>query len=100
MSVIVILRSEGDPAKIEQAAKANPERMQKILDHAREHGVIHHRFLGGDGEVIVLDEWESEEGFQAFFGHDKDIPVLMQEAGIATRPEISFYHPLDTRDEI
>ncbi len=48
----------------------------------------------------MLDEWVSEEGFQAFFGHDEDIPVLMQEVGVATRPEISFYRPLDTGDEI
>ena len=48
---------------------------------------------------MVIDEWESQEGFQAFFEHDEDIPKLMQEAGVTSEPEISFYKPLDTGDE-
>ena len=100
LSVIMVMKAKADPAKVEEVAQGNPERMTSIIEHAKEHGVIHHRFLGGDGEIVVIDEWESEEGFQAFFGHDEQVAELMQEAGVASEPEITFYRPLDTGDEI
>ncbi len=99
MSVLMILKASGDPAKMEEWANANSELMQKILGHAREHGVIHHRFYGGDGEIVVVDEWESEDGFREFFDHEEDIPKMMQTIG-AGEPQISFYRPLNTNDEI
>jgi hypothetical protein len=34
-----------------------------------------------------------------FFDHEEDIPKLMQAIG-AGEPQISFYRPLDTNDEI
>ena len=100
MSTIVILRMKGDPEELEQIAREDPGRMPKILDHAKQHGVIHHRFFGAGDEIIVVDEWESQEGFEKFFEHDEDIPPLMQDAGVTSEPEISFYRPLETGDEI
>ena len=98
MSVLMILKSSGDPAKVEEWAQSNSEVMVKIVGHAREHGMIHHRFFGGDSEIVVVDEWESEDGFREFFEHDEDIPTMMQTAG-AGEPQISFYRPLNTGDE-
>jgi heme-degrading monooxygenase HmoA len=100
MSVMMLMKVKADPAKLEEVSKANPERMTSILEHAKEHGAIHHRFFGGDGEVVVIDEWETQEGFQAFFGHDEQVAQLMQDAGVTSEPEISFYSPLDTGDEL
>ena len=99
MSVMMLMKVKADPAKLEEVSRANPEMLQTIIEHSKTHGAIHHRFVGGDGEVVVIDEWESQEGFQAFFEHDEDIPKLMQEAGVTSEPEISFYKPLDTGDE-
>jgi hypothetical protein len=99
MSVFMTLHVKGDPAAIEARAQADPAGMQAILDIAKRHGLIHHRFYGRDGEILVVDEWESEEGFRAFFGEAADrIGPMMAAAGVTTEPEPSFWRELDTND--
>jgi len=29
--------------------------------------MLHHRFVSGDGELMVIDEWETAKQFQSFF---------------------------------
>jgi hypothetical protein len=100
MSVFMTIRVPGDPRRFEEVAQANPERMERIIDAARANGLIHHRFFGRDGEILVLDEWESEEGFHAFFSTVADIPELMAEAGVDAQPEPVFWRALQTNDEV
>jgi len=87
MSIIMTLRAKGDPSKMEQAAASDPDRMRSILDQAKEHGVIAHRFYGSeDGQIMVVDEWPDAQSFQSFFEQEQSrIQPLMQEAGRATR---------------
>jgi heme-degrading monooxygenase HmoA len=99
VSVYMSLRFEADAEKLEQVAGQNREMMQSIAERARDQGCIHHRFAAHDGEVVVMDEWESPEAFQRFFEGDEDIPKLMQAVGVTSRPEPVFYRPLDTGDE-
>jgi quinol monooxygenase YgiN len=100
MSVIVTLRANGDPAKLEEHAKANPDAMQGILERAKEHGVIAHRFYGADDRIMVIDEWPDPESFQAFFEQSRsEIQPMMDDAGVTEQPEVTFWHKLDTRDD-
>ena len=98
MSVIMMLRVAGDPAELEAFAQENEEMIQRIAADGKSKGAIHHRFLGGDGEIVALDEWPSEEAFQAFFDGQEEIPNVMQ-AVAKGEPEVTFLQPLDTRDE-
>ncbi len=50
MSVIVTLRFTGDAAKLEEFAAANDGHMQGIIEAAKGHGLIAHRFYGSDDE--------------------------------------------------
>ena len=43
-------------------------------------GAIHHRFGIGDGFVLVVDEWESAEQFEAFFSNP-DLQAFIGEIG-------------------
>ena len=54
--------------------------MQAILDSAKEHGVIAHRFYGSDdGQIMVVDEWPDEQSFQSFFQENGErIGAMMQ----------------------
>ncbi len=97
MDTIVIMRVKGDPAKLEEFAQADPERMRRITERAREQGCIHHTFLGGDGEIIVLDEWRDEAGFRSFFEGDEEVPEVMKEIAEG-EPQIEFLRPLNTGD--
>jgi hypothetical protein len=94
----MILRVAADPDNFEQYANANAELMRRIAGDGQAAGATRHAFAGGDGEILVIDEWPSAEAFQAFFGSQTEIPGLMQAAGAQGEPQISFYRKLDTPD--
>jgi hypothetical protein len=101
MSVIVTLRLEGDPQKLEEMAAADPGRMSGIAERAKGHGVVAHRFYGSDGQILVVDEWPDEASFQAFWEETGDqIAPLMQGVGATGEPEVTFWRKLDSRDEV
>ena len=101
MSVIVTVLTKGDPKAVEEYAAANRDAMQEIIDSAKSHGVMAHRFYGGDGEVLVIDEWPSGENFQTFFSENSDrIGPIMQAAGAQGPPEVNIWTKLETGDEV
>src|SRR5581483_3935363 len=64
MSVIMTLQLHGDPGRLETYAAENKELLARILDRAKQHGVIAHRFCGtDDGRIMVVDEWPDEQSF-------------------------------------
>ena len=100
MSVFVTLRIEGDPARLEQYAGQNQDKMREIADRGKAAGATSHRFYGSDdGAILVVDEWDSPESFRGFFEADPDIPQLMQDVGVTSQPEITFWRKLETHDE-
>lgn len=98
MSIFMILRVPGDPNTFEQYATANAETMRRIASEGKAAGATRHAFAGGDGQILVIDEWPDAEAFQRFFESQTEIPRLMQEGGAQGAPEISFYRKLDTPD--
>ena len=100
MSVLMTLRVAGDPEKVEALAAQDPAMLQRIVDRAKDHGLISHRFYGTEGSVLVIDEWPSQEAFQGFFEETTEIAQIMQAAGVTTEPEITFWRVLDTKDEV
>jgi hypothetical protein len=101
MSVIMTLRVNGDPKEFERYAQEHPEEMQGLVERAKSRGLIAHRFYGSEGEVLVVDEWPDAESFQQFFDESgPEIGPMMQAAGVTSEPEITFWHKLDTKDEV
>lgn len=98
MSVFMVLRVKADPTTFEQYTNDNAEMMRRIANEGKAAGATRHAFAGGDGEVLVIDEWPTEEAFQQFFGSQTEIPKLMQDGGAKGAPEISFYRRLETPD--
>jgi hypothetical protein len=99
MSVFMILRVQGDPNTFERYASDNAEMLGRIADAGKAAGATRHAFAGGDGEILVIDEWPDEGSFRNFFESQVEIPRLMQEGGVTGAPEISFYRKLNTPDE-
>jgi hypothetical protein len=101
MSVIMTLRVKGDPQKVESVAAENPDRMQEVLEKAKQNGLIAHRFYGSDsGEIMVLDEWPDAESFQRFFEGVRDqFQPFMADAGITEEPKATIWRKLETQDE-
>jgi quinol monooxygenase YgiN len=89
------------PADTEQARRFlenEPDRMRAAADKARAAGCLHHRFGIGDGQVIVVDEWESAEAFEKFFS-DPELQQLVSEMGAQGEPEITFSEAIDSVDQ-
>jgi heme-degrading monooxygenase HmoA len=99
LSVIMMLRVKADPDALERYANENADQVKRIAEDGRSKGAIHHYFAAGDGEVVVIDEWDSEESFQGFFDSQAEIPEVMQAAGAASEPEVTFLRKLSTPDE-
>jgi hypothetical protein len=101
MSVIMTLRVRADPKKLEEYSAADPDRMRSIAEAAKSHGLIAHRFYGGDGEIMVVDEWPDESSFHAFFAATGDrIGPMFEAAGMSEEPHPALWHVLDTADKV
>ena len=99
MSVYMSLRVKADADKLERYAQENGDLMHRITDNAKSHGCIHHTFAAENGDVVVMDEWESRDAFEKFFDGNEDVAKIMQDVGAQSEPEIHFYRPLDTGDQ-
>jgi hypothetical protein len=85
MSVIVIGKFQGDTAAFRRSLTERAGEFEKWGALARASGGIHHRFGVGDGSVVVVDEWESVEHFQQFFGNP-ELQAFVGSIGAAPVP--------------
>ena len=96
MSVIVLVHVPiADMAKAKQTIASSTALMEEISADSRKLGALHHRLMESNGELIVLDEWETAEGFHRFFDSNPKIEMISREAGVSGRPRILILSPLD-----
>ena len=101
MSVIMTLEAAGNPKGLEQYAAGHTEAMRSVLDAAKRHGLIAHRFYGSaDGSrVMVLDEWPDRQSFEAFFQEQQStVGPMFEAAGVTAQIEPTFWQELSTQD--
>lgn len=101
MSIIVTLSVKGNAKQLEEYAASNSDAMEAIVESAKGHGLIAHRFYGSeDGEIMVIDEWPDAQSFESFFQENSEgIGPMMQAAGVNSEPQPKFWHKLETHDE-
>lgn len=88
MSVLIIGKFPGDTAVFKKVLTDRADELVAVSEQARAAGSTHHRFGVGDGFVILVDEWESPQQFEQFFGRP-DIQALVGEMGASGPPEIT-----------
>src|ERR1041384_8378094 len=101
MSVIMTLQVTGDPKAMERFASDDTERMQAVLEAAKRHGLIAHRFYGSEdgGSLMVLDEWPDRRSFESFFQEQQsEIRPMFESAGVTSDVEPRFWRELETGD--
>ena len=99
MSVIMMLRAKGDPARLETWANDNAERLTRIADDGRDAGCLHHMFAASNDEIVIIDEWPNEAAFKQFFASQQDIPNVMNAAGVTGEPHFTYLRKLSMPDE-
>ena len=98
MSVIVIARLKVDPARFKDLVARRGGELPAISQKGKEAGALHHQFVAGDGEVLIIDEWDDAEHFGAFFSGQPEIADLMADGGVEGPPEVTIYETVDTPD--
>jgi quinol monooxygenase YgiN len=99
MSVLVVVKFQGDTAAFSQALAERADEFAKIAEQAKSAGGIHHRFGLGDGYVVLIDEWETVEHFQQFFGQP-DLQAFIGSVGAApVPPEIIVAEAIASPDQ-
>src|SRR5438105_15593165 len=100
MSVLVTIRMNGDVDTFRRALSERSGEFAKNSERGRESGAVHHQFGVGDGYVLVVDEWESAEKFQAFFS-DPELQKFIGEVGGDTSapPDITVVEAVASADK-
>ena len=99
MSVIVMTKFPGPAATMEIIAKEHGDVLDRVSEEAKTLGCVHHCFVeDSDGQVLVIDEWDSEESFRAFFANQADIPKIAAEAEVTAPPTSTAYRIIETSD--
>ena len=88
MGVLVVMTVPGDTAQFESFAAANKELIEELAEKAKTAGCTSHKFAVGEGQMIVADQWESAEQFQAFIG-SPEIQQVMGQMGATGAPQIT-----------
>ena len=99
MSVLVTIKLTGDSDAFQKALADRGSEFKEIGDRAQGVGAIHHRFGIGDGFVLVVDEWETAEQFQQFFGNPELQAFIGTVGGDPTPPEITVSEAVSSPDE-
>lgn len=100
MSVLVTMKVAGNVEKFQEAVASRADEFAEIGARSRTEGAIHHRFGVGDGYVVVVDEWETSEQFEKFFGNP-DLQAFIGTIGGDTTvtPEITITEAITSPDQ-
>jgi len=89
MSVLVVIKVPGDTTIFESFMAQGADRVIELTAKAKAAGCRSHKFGVGEGEIVVVDEWDSREQFVGFFS-SPDIVAVMGEMGAQGEPQITF----------
>ena len=100
MSVIVMTKYPGKATDFEAILDKHGETIRKISQRGRDQGCVHHMFVEDtDGDVLIIDEWDSRESFDAFIAAQQDdIQPIAAAGGVTGPPAATTYRIIDTPD--
>jgi hypothetical protein len=99
MSVLVTVKVTGDTDAFQKALSERGTEFKEIGDRAQGVGAMHHRFGVGDGFVLVVDEWETAEQFEQFFGNPELQAFIGTIGASSAPPEITVTEAVSSPDE-
>jgi hypothetical protein len=80
MTVVVTVLIPTDAVRAREVEVDHAAAHRTVLETARRHGMLSHRRLYGDGEVLDIDEWESAKGRQRFLAEAAPYLQELREA--------------------
>jgi hypothetical protein len=96
VSAIVIVRFPvSDVAKAIDGLRAHAALLEEMTKANKNAGNLGHRVATGDGELVVVDEWETVEQFQGFYANNANIEHITAELGVTGPPAILVLSSVD-----
>ncbi|MGD0853428.1 MAG: hypothetical protein ABSA07_08725 [Acidimicrobiales bacterium] len=89
MGVMIVMTVPADTEQFEAYMAANSDRMSEISESAKAAGSTGHRFAVGDGQIVVVDYWDSAEQFQSFMSNPA-VQAVMGEMGVQGEPVVTI----------
>jgi len=99
MSVLIIAKFQGDTDKFRRSLEERADEFAKISEASKGVGGLDHGFGIGDGFVLVVDEWESVEQFQAFMANPDLQAFIGSVGGAPVPPEVIVAEAITSPDE-
>jgi heme-degrading monooxygenase HmoA len=96
MSVTAIIHFPvADVAKAIEGLQANAALLEEITEDTKGAGILHHRFVAGTAELVVIDEWESAEQFQGFVEGNPKVERVTTVIGVTGPPAVTVYNSFE-----
>lgn len=51
--------------------------------------------MAGEGELVVIDEWETAEQFQSFFEGNPKVAKVTELVGVTGPPAVAIYNEVE-----
>jgi heme-degrading monooxygenase HmoA len=101
VSVTVIARFPvADVEKAVAALQASAALLEEITEDTKSQGIIHHTFVAGESELVVIDEWETAAKFQSFFEGNAKVAKITELAGVTGPPAVAIYNEVEAPGRI
>ena len=101
MSVTVIAHFPvANVEKAKAGLQSNAALLEEITEDTKTGGLIHHTFVAGDGELVVIDEWDTAEHFQSFFEGNAKVAKVMESIGVTGPPAIAIYNEVEAAGKV
>jgi hypothetical protein len=101
MSVTIVARFPvADIEKAIGGLQANAALLEEITEDTRSGGLIHHTFVAGEGELVVIDEWKTAEQFQSFFEGNAKVAKITELIGVTGPPVIAIYNEVEAAGKV
>ena len=101
MSVTIIARFPVvDIEKAVAALPAHAALLEEVTEDTKTGGIIHPPFVAGEGELVVIDEWETAEQFQSFFEGNAKVAKITELAGVTGPPTVAIYNQVEAAGQM
>jgi hypothetical protein len=99
MSVLIATKFTGDTDAFTNSLTTRASEYREIADRAKAAGALHHQFALGDGFVVIMDEWETQDAFRAFFADPGLQGFIASVGGDSRAPEVLAGEKIDSPDK-
>jgi len=96
MSVTVIVHFPvSDVAKAIEGLQGHGALLEEMTAANKNSGNLGHQVFAGDGELVIIDEWETVEQFQGFYAGNANVEQISSSLGVTGPPAVTVLASAD-----